>query len=332
MVAERIKLGIENSPLIKNIVGLNGSFGSAKNWSEFTRTQFERIARKINQEVTVQVIKDPDLAKDYLLMGEDEMRNVLFKNQLKDDNDFIDYLKSHNSYSPHTWISGKTLESYWNNGRAKYKKLNVLLVFIGVDQADWDDWKFKSPEAKPYPTMAAQQSKSNGLAIIEKHFLGQYVRYYQKYIGKSNLIKAPLIIEKSASGELVAHTKTVGHNYTTSHLSIRNGVLYFDFENLDWDDRESHIYNVGLETHAEMLVGVSTSLNRRGEATALKNILIRQKETEDYAECKVVEISYEDKNVSQDDLKVINYLKNSSDNIITTHHTYTLDDLENFDS
>lgn len=329
MISDCIKSGIENSPLLKSVISQSLSSGKDINWSDFKRTQFDRIARRINQEVTTQVITNTLLAKDYLLIGEDEMKNILFKNNLKDENDFISYLKSLNSYTPYTWISGKTLESYWNNGRAKFKKLNVLLVFIGVNQNEWDDWKFESTQAESPVLETKPRVKSDGIAIIRKYFLGQYFRYYQKYTGESIFIKAPLIIEQLKSGEIVGHTKTMGHNYTTSHLSIRNGILYFDFENLDWDDRESHIYNVGLETHAEILVGVSTSLNRRGEATALKNILVRQHSKMDYNDLQVAEINLEDKNTSKDDLLVINYLKNSPDNTITTRHSYSLSDLEN---
>lgn len=328
MIPSRIKIGIEKSPQISDIVGLNGSMGNTQNWSGFSRTVFERIAKKINQEVTAKVLEKPKLAYDFVLFGEDELKSILFKQSLENIEEFIVWLKSLSVHAPYTWISGKTLESYWNNGRAKFKKLNVLLVFLGTHENEWDDWKFKSDDEQPNTPSPISQNKSGSMGIIKKHFIGQYFRYYQKYIGRPSMIKAPVVLEEMSSGEIIAKTKTVGHNYQSSHLSIRNGVLYFDFENLDWDDRESHIYNVGLETHAKMLVGVSNSLNRRGEATALRNILLRQEVPYDYSICEVREIDFDEKNVSKEDKQVIEFLKKSTNNIITTGHHYSLDDLE----
>ncbi|NJN27058.1 MAG: hypothetical protein HC819_14315 [Cyclobacteriaceae bacterium] len=142
MISRRIKLEIENSPVIKNITGVNGINGD---WGNFTRTVFERIARKINQVTTQKVMEMPYLVKDFLLLGQDEFENIKFKYQLNNTDDFIEHLKNINNQKPYNWISGKTLQGYWNNSNAKDKKLNVLLAFLGVGMHEWDEWKAMKP-------------------------------------------------------------------------------------------------------------------------------------------------------------------------------------------
>ncbi|MCB0374930.1 MAG: hypothetical protein KDD04_03330, partial [Sinomicrobium sp.] len=47
--------------------------------------------------------------------------------------------------------------------------------------------------------------------------------------------------------------------------------------NLDWDEDEIYLFNIGLETHPEVVHGVSITLTGKSSIpVAIKNILIRQ--------------------------------------------------------
>lgn len=126
MILSRIKSEIENSPSLLQVTGVPAK---GLDWKNCTRTVFERIARRINQEVTQQVIRNNYLVKDFLLFGENEFDNIKFRYKLSSMDDFVDLLKSMNQQRPYNWISGKTLQCYWNYSNAKDKKLNVLLSF-----------------------------------------------------------------------------------------------------------------------------------------------------------------------------------------------------------
>lgn len=324
MIPKKIRSEIETSPVITNIIGIKSIPGD---WQGFTRTTFERIARRINQEVTRKVIDAPFLVKDFLLFGEHEFENILFKHKLKNMDDFIEYLKGINHQKPYSWISGKTLQGYWNDGDAKEKKLNVLLTFLGVNLQDWDDWK-NHREVSVTPAANASPNRLNDtLHLLKKHFVGHYYRYYQKTDNSPVVIKTPFIIREDPRDIVVVETKTMGHQYKSAYMIIRNGALYIECENMDWNEKESYIFNIGFETNPQVMTGVSNTLNRKGQAIAIKNVLVKQNQPFDYHTMSGVEIPFEHQfEASSEEARVVSFFKSGS-NIITTPYCYTLEEL-----
>ncbi|MEM9678784.1 MAG: hypothetical protein AAF901_00555, partial [Bacteroidota bacterium] len=268
MIPSRIKTAIENSNLNDAID--KGRYGLE--WSDFTRTVFEQIARKINAKVTTIACLKKYLIDDLLLLGREELENLLFKLDLGNTSEFIEHLKGLNGHNSHCWISGKTLYTYWNGGNAKDKKLNVLLTYLDVETQHWDDWK-----ANQVLEEDTGKTDSSNNTLLKTHYLGSYFRYFQKTDGSPTLVKAPLQISTDHRGVIV-FTKTTGHEYRSSSVRIRGGALYIDCENIVWNEKESHIYNVGFESNPQLLLGVSITLDRRGQALGIKNVLVKQGE------------------------------------------------------
>ena len=324
MFPGKIKTEIERSPLIRNILGVN-VYGLA--WDKFTRTVFEKIARRINSEVSRKAIESPYLIRDFILFGENEFHNILFKYDLDDIDGFIEHLKGTQNQKPYIWISGKTLQLYWNGGNAKDKKLNVLLTFLGVPIQDWDEWKNSKASRPGIPGPEIKNGVTNALRLLQKHFVGHYYRYYQKSDGSPILIKTPFIIKEDDIDIVAVETKTLGHEYKSSSMVIRNGALYVECENVDWDEKESYIFNIGFETNPQVITGVSNTLNRKGQAIAIRNILVKQDLPYDYSAAKGVEIPFSRVlDPSTEEARIIGYFKGGN-NIISTAPCNTLDEL-----
>ena len=321
MIPEKIKNAIENSSLSR----LLDSQKEGKDWGLFTRTVFSRLAKGINGYVTQKVIQSPYLVGDMMLLGREELDNLYFKNKLNNLDDFVHYLESLDGYSPHCWISGKTLQSYWNGGNAKDKKLNVLLAYLDVPTSEWDDWKRSSPSQG----QSAGKLSKNRQKILKQYFQGFYYRYFQKTDGSPVLVKAPWWIKEVPNLGVVAFTKTTGHAYRSTSMAILGGALYVDCENTDWDERESHVFNIGYEIQPSLIVGVSNTINRRGRAMAVKNVLVRQAETFDYEQTEAVEIPY-DQILSNDteEALVMSFFRQSGHNLMVTPLVHGFEELD----
>ena len=293
-----------------------------REWEFFPRTAFESISRKINHQVTKRVIDDPELVTEHLIIGEDELESVFFRYGLKSWGDFIQFLESNNGLKPFNWISGKTLQSYWNGGNPKDKKYNVLLTYLNIPRDLWEEWKQPTPDT---PILPFDRSNTS---LLKRHYLGAYYRYYQRSDESRVLVKTPLIIREDAKGDVIVETKTMGHRYRSTYVAIRDGALYIDCENIDWNEKENHIYNIGFETDPDIVVGVSNTLNRRKQAIAVRNVLVKQRDPYDYSKTDVVEIPYETVfKESCDDQRMVEFFSKSSCNILQTAYIYSLPEL-----
>ncbi len=320
MVSKRIREEIERHELVRSAINVARYGGD---WTSYPRTVFESIARKINQKVTHRAISNPLLISDNLIVGQDELDTVFFRNKFHTLEEFLDDLKSLNTYKPYHWISGKTLHSYWNGGNAKDKKLNVLLTFLAIPVEEWEEWK--NHEVRE---VAFEENSDHSLNVLRKYYTGSYFRYYQKTDGSASVVKTPFMIRTSFNGQPVVETKTIGHEYRSIHIAVRDGALYIDCENLDWNEKESFIFNIGFETNPKVLVGVSNTLSRRKEALAIKNVLVRQAEPFDYRTVQGVEIPFEGyQPVNEEEACVLEFFKSSPDNLIKTRYSYSLQEL-----
>src|SRR5882757_6131017 len=134
-LSDKIKKAMEGHPAI--VSALKGK-SKEVNWSRFTRTQFNLIARVINKQVSREAMENTDLVEMHLIIGKQQLEKQLFSRQFQQVYDFVRWLGNLREYQVFNWISGKTLQSYWHGGEAKYIKINVLLVFLQVAFADWD--------------------------------------------------------------------------------------------------------------------------------------------------------------------------------------------------
>ncbi len=321
MIPIRIRKAVEKSPLLASQI-YRGEIELG--WVNFTRTVYNRIAKKINCIVTSEVITKPYLVLDMLLFGEDEFQSILFKNNLRSTEDFIAMLKSHHQQKPYSWISGKTLQAYWNNCNAKEKKLHVLLAFLGVDIDDWEEWKKTTDNG----VESFNKNINGSLYVIKENFSGCYYRYFQKTDKSAVLIKTPFMVSADEQEVVSIYTKTIGHKYKSNFMTIRDGAWYIECENLDWNEKESFIFNVGFQISPKLIMGVSNTLNRRGQATAIKNILVRQETPFKYPDTNGLEIPFEQKaGLSTEEKTIINYFRRSEDNIIRSINCSSLQDL-----
>ncbi len=320
MLSTKVKSKLEASELLSGSINYN-RYG--RDWRYFSRTAFESIARKINQHVTERVLEDPSFVEEYLIVGHDEMDSLFFREKLESIQDFLDYIAYQNSFKPFNWISGKTLQSYWNGGNPKDKKYNVLLTFLEIPVEEWDIWKQPASESFSLPF---DRTNTN---LLKRHYLGCYFRYYQRSDERDVVVKTPLIIREDTNSGVIVETKTQGHRYRSTYVAMRDGALYIDCENIDWNEKENHIYNIGFETNPKVIMGISNTLNRRKQAIAIRNILVRPEESFDYGTMEVEEIPYDRVFTEEcEDQKVLEYFRNSSCNILQTDYLYSLEELE----
>ena len=335
-LTEKLKTAIEENPHI--IAALQNKSRDNK-WDGFTRTQFNLVAKVINKYISKEVLVNPDLVEMSLIIGKQNLENHLRTLRSHHIYDFIKYLNNLGEYRVFNWISGKTLQSYWSGGEAKYIKINALLVFLQVPFADWGEWQ-KAPNQRTddYNNSLSKISflgngfSRSSLAIIKSYYLGDYFLYYPKTDGSRNIIKTPFILKELDNGQIIVRSVSEGHRYSGKVIGIRDGCLYINCQNLDFEEMEQYVFNIGLETKPEVLFGVSTTVSvRNRRPVALKNILVKQaKADKDFDIIPETEISFDKKFTSQtEEAIIVNYFKHTTNHIITTNSCRKLDDVKN---
>lgn len=335
-ISARIKKALEDHPDIQS--GLKGKDLDGK-WHRFTRTHFNLVARIINRAVTQEVLANPELVESHLIIGSHNLDRQMRTLRCTNSYEFMHYLESLHPYRVFNWISGKTLQSYWNKGEAKYIKINVLLVFAKVPFKDWDQWQREQAPA-PGDRYAASLSKSPlnntgftraSLSLVKSYYLGNYFLYYQKTDGSRTIIKTPFLLREHDSGQVIVRSVSEGHRYSGKLMGIRDGCLYINCQNLDFEEMEQYVFNIGLETKPQVLFGVSTTVSvKNRQAVALKNILVKQKrEDPNFEQIAEIEIPFSKKYSTQsEESLVVNYLRQTHNNIIITPSCCTLGDLK----
>ncbi len=321
----KLKKSLESHPEI--VAGLKNS-NRELNWQRFTRTQFNLVARIINRKITLEVLRNPDLVEMNLITGKQQLEKQLFALKCSTVFDFIRYLGNLGEYRIYNWISGKTLQSYWNEGEAKYIKINALLVFLEIPFTDWHSWQKETLRGtESYSASLARNNYSgNGygktsLMLIKSYYLGNYFLYYQKTDGSKNIIKTPFILKENESGQIVVKSVSEGHRYSGKVMGIRDGCLYINCQNLDFEEMEQYVFNIGLETKPQVLFGVSNTVSvKNRQAVALKNILIKQSQNDPaFDNIPETEIPFAHKYESRsEESLVVSYLAHSGNNIIVT--------------
>ena len=277
----KLKKSLESHPEI--IAGLKNN-NREVNWHRFTRTQFNLVARIINRKITREVLRNPDLVEMNLITGKQHLEKQLFALKCQTVFDFVRYLGNLGEYRIYNWISGKTLQSYWNEGEAKYIKINALLVFLEIPFTDWHSWQKENQRGTESYTASLARNNYSGngygktsLMLIKSYYLGNYFLYYQKTDGSKNIIKTPFILKENESGQIIVKSVSEGHRYSGKVMGIRDGCLYINCQNLDFEEMEQYVFNIGLETKPQVLFGVSNTVSvKNRQAVALKNILIKQ--------------------------------------------------------
>ncbi|WP_153801182.1 hypothetical protein [Foetidibacter luteolus] len=306
-----------------------------QSWARFTRTQFNLVARVINKCITKEVLANSDYVELHLVIGKHNLEKYMHTYRCSHVYEFIRYLGNMGEYRVFNWVSGKTLQSYWSGGDAKYIKVNALLAFLQVPFNEWDVWlkDSKGGEVNSYlaklPAGSAGLTRSS-LSIVKSYYLGNYFLYYQKTDGSKNIIKTAFILKESDNGQIVVKSVSEGHRYSGKVTGIRDGCLYIDCQNLDFEEMEQYVFNIGLETKPQVLFGVSNTVSvKNRQAVALKNVLVKQKTNDPaFENIQETEIPFSRKYASPtEEALVVNYLKRQTNNIITTQPCCNLADL-----
>lgn len=332
ILSHKIKKAIASNPeillLLKNNILSQGLEG-------LTRTYFDKIAQIINKKITKEAIVNPAFIEQYLIIGKLKTEKELYSLKCGSINGFIKYLGNLSEYQIYNWVSGKTLQSFWNNGDAKYIKINALLVFLGVPHSEWTYWSSNDVDKNPIglsaalPNMLYELSK-HSLSIVKNYYLGNYYLYYQKTDGSNHIIKTPFVFKEHESGQIIIQSVSEGHRYIGKVMGLRDGCLYINCQNLDFEEMEQYVFNIGLETKPEVLFGVSTTVSVKERlGVALKNILVKQKSiVTNFENEPEIEIPFNQTYYEQTEESIIvNYLKNSTNNVIKTQSCCNLNDV-----
>jgi hypothetical protein len=327
MIPEKIRLAVQNH---KDLNEALEQAGMETDWKKFNRTHFDFISRYICKIVTQRALENPQLIHEKLILGKDQFQRNIEEKKLKDEESFLQWLST--SKRTFHWISGKTLQSYWQSGQPKETKQNVLLVFLDVPQKSWDDWKASSPSHSFLQSTAPKLTSRKGThELIRKYFLGSYFLYYLKSDLSPTLIKAPFTIAEDTQGNILAETITEGHLYRSSLIELREGILYIHCENLVFNEKENHIFNVGNETNPEVLFGISNTISVKSKlAIGIRNVLIKQKKkfTADTFIEKEINLNEKTK-LDAEETIVKGYFQQQNTNLMTSHHCCSLKVLKN---
>jgi hypothetical protein len=314
MIPVRIKMAIENNPELNEQLL---AAGMGLDWNKFNRTVFDFLARRINKKVTQQIATHPSLLTERLVLGKNQLEKLLGDHSSSEEavRDFVVNQRRH-----FNWISGKTLQSYWKKGEAKDTRLNVLLTYLEVAFADWDDWKNTTAPATLLNKQVRNTRKSNNQNLLKSYFLGSYYLYYQKSDNSRILVKAPFVIGLDERGSVFSQTLTEGHPYQSSLIELRDGILYIHFENQLFDEKENHIFNVGNEINPEVLFGVSNTISvKKRLAIGIRNLLVKQKQPFTEATYVEKEIPFEaEAKLNKEEATVLRYFNQQAVNLINS--------------
>jgi len=204
-LTKKLKTAIEEHP---DIIGALKNKNRDNSWDGFTRTQFNLVAKVMNRQISKEVLVNPDLVEMNLIIGRQNIEKHLRALRSNHIYDFIKYLSALGEYRVFNWVSGKTLQSYWNGGDAKYVKVNALAVFLQIPFAEWDDWQ-KAPDQRgdmynnsPRLSYPGNGFSRSSLAIVKSYYLGNYFLYYPKTDGSRNVIKTPFILKQVDNGQI----------------------------------------------------------------------------------------------------------------------------------
>ncbi len=328
MLNDKIKKAIEFHPQVM-LALQNGKPNT--DWNFFTRTHFNAVAKLINKKITQEVIKSPELVERFLVIGKLKTEKEIYSLRKKSIPDFISHLNSFSPYQAYNWISGKTLQSYWNGGVAKDIKVNALLVFLQVPFGKWGEWMNGERAPQPSAENVFFETTKSSLAVVRKYYTGNYFLYYQKTDGSPNIIKTPFVLKEDTSGDVVMQSVSEGHRYTGRVMGVRDGCIYINCQNLDFEEMEQYVFNIGLETKPEVLFGVSTTVSVKDRlAVGLKNVLVKQKTNKPgFNVIGETEIPFDKKyNERSEEAVVVHYLKQSSNNVIMSRSCCDLGEME----
>lgn len=324
--SDKIKRAIERDQLVLSALKVRGKL----DWNSFTRTQFNTVARVINKEISREALANPELIELNLIIGKQKLDKEMARLRCHNLYEYLKLIGNMSEYRMYNWVSGKTLQSYWQGGDCKFIKVNALLVFLKVPMKDWDSWLQENRAVvQKTSTPAAGFSKSS-LQIVKSYYLGNYFLYYQKTDGSKNIIKTPFILKEHESGQVIVKSVSEGHRYSGKVMGIRDGCLYINCQNLDFEEMEQYVFNIGLETKPQVLFGVSNTVSVKTRlAVALRNVLVKQK-TDDpsFDNIQETEIPFTRKYpTTTEEAIIVGYLKQFTDNIISTPNCCSLDDL-----
>ncbi|MBS1668085.1 MAG: hypothetical protein JST58_11970 [Bacteroidetes bacterium] len=334
ILSEKIRKGVEVHPEITAVLK---SKSRELRWQHFTRTQFNMVARVINKVISKEIQESQDLVEMHLIIGKQQLEKELNALRLSSVHDFVKHIGNFRDYRVFNWVSGKTLQSYWQGGEAKHVKINALLVFLQVPFIEWDDWQKGQPKEKDkyrsslskLPLSSMGVSK-NSLSIIKNYYLGNYFLYYQKTDGSKNIIKTAFVLKEQDNGQIIVKSISEGHRYSGKVMGIRDGCLYINCQNLDFEEIEQYVFNIGLETKPQVLFGVSNTVSvKNRQAVALKNILVKQQTNDPgFENIPETEIPFAKNYTTQtEEAMVVNYLKRLGNNIIIAPSCCNLNDL-----
>ncbi len=335
LLSNKIKRAIEKNTAIKKL-NLIGNFN--EDWSNFTRTNFNNIAQVINKQITKAIINKPALVEQYIVVGRLKIEKDILNLRCGTIEGFIKNLSSRSEYHIYNWVSGKTLQSYWNNGYAKTVKINALLIYLQVPLNDWNNWiaepsnRFVDKDISTFFPLKLMDPEHASFSILKKYYVGNYYLYYQKTDGSEHIIKTPFVLKEHKSGQILMHSVSEGHHYSGIVMGVKDGCLYIHCQNLDFEEMEQYVFNIGLETNPEVLFGVSTTVSVKARlGVALKNVLVKQKNNiAGFENESEIEISFAKKyDAVSEESVIVSYLKNSACNIIKTQSCCNLSDLLN---
>lgn len=333
----KIKQAIEGHHEIAAAIKGNGK---EHNWQQFTRTHFNIAARIMNRIITKEVLANSYLLEMYLVIGQQKLEKEFFRLRCSGMYEFIKYLSNLHEYRVYNWVSGKTLQSYWNGGEAKAIKLNTLLVFLQVPFSEWEKWKHVTDKkhdslhhnsaGNGFPGASQMQSKTSQ-HIIKTYYAGNYFLYYPKTDGSGHIVKTPFIIREHESGQMIVQSVSEGHRYKGKVIGIRDGCLYITNQNLDFDEMEQYVFNIGLETNPQVLFGVSNTVSVKTRlAVGLKNVLVKQKTNDpSFENIRETEIPHSKKYTNQtEEAIIVQWLRKQMHSIILTEACCTLEELK----
>ena len=100
LLSDRIKKNIEAHP---EIAAALKTKSREQRWQNFTRTQFNMVARIINKNISKEIQGNEDLVEMHLIIGKQQLEKELAALRLNNVHDFIKHIGNFREYRVFNW-------------------------------------------------------------------------------------------------------------------------------------------------------------------------------------------------------------------------------------
>jgi len=136
----------------------------------------------------------------------------------------------------------------------------------------------------------------------------------------------------TVQGRPVVETVTEGQYYRSSKVELRDGILYIECENLEFNEKENHVFYVGNDTRPEVIFGISSTISvKKKLPIGIRNVLVRQASAPEgkMAGEREMPFSAAMGRLSEEEAAVVSYFQRQPLNLLPAGYSCSLKEMKN---